>query len=153
MHLFIDEVRQDLSAPLHGLDHDEISGTEVDISSMHEVELRDGEPVIIVSTYALRSIDTKSSGLEMATFADLEDHLGVLNTSVKMTDRLWTALCSANYEASEAIDVCVIGRGVEQILGVSSVPLPANEDANMSAGTALLCNIMTPQYVDVQSSL
>ena len=153
MHLFIDEVRQDLSAPLHGLDHDEISGTEVDISSMHEVELRDGEPVIIVSTYALRGIDTNSSGLEMATFTDLEDHLGVLNTSVKMADRLWTALCSANYEASEAVDVCVIGRGVEQILGVSSVPLPDNEDANMGAATALLCNIMTTQYVDVQSSL
>ncbi|PVH79529.1 hypothetical protein DL98DRAFT_655454 [Cadophora sp. DSE1049] len=137
MHLFIDGIRQDISAPLHGLDHDEIGGTEVDTSSMHEIELRDGEPVVIVSTYALRSNDKNSTGLEMTTFNDLEDHLGTCNTSIHMTDRLWTALCSANYEASEAVDVCVIGRGVEQIQGF---PL------------ALICNIMTPQYVDVQSS-
>lgn len=153
MHLFIDGVRQNLNAPLHGLDHDEISGTEVDTSSMHEVELRDGEPVIIVSTSALRDIHANACGLEMAMFTDIEDHLGVLNTSLRMTDRLWTALCSANYEASEAVDVCVIGRGVEQILGVSSVPLPGTKDAKLGGEIALICSIITPQYVDVQSSL
>ncbi|KAH9217918.1 hypothetical protein DL95DRAFT_89415 [Leptodontidium sp. 2 PMI_412] len=153
MHLFIDGVRRDISAPLHGLDHDEVSGTEVDTSSIHEIELRDGEPAIIVSTYALREIDTESTGLSIATFTDLEDHLGTCNTSVNMTDRLWTALCSANYEASEAVDFCVIGRGVEQILGVCSVPLPrAASSQDTDDEVALLCNIMTPQYIDVQSS-
>ncbi|KAH7407184.1 hypothetical protein BKA64DRAFT_666015 [Cadophora sp. MPI-SDFR-AT-0126] len=152
MHLFVDGIRRDISAPLHGLDRDEISGSEVDISSMHEIELRDGESIIVVSTYALRGIDKSSPGLEMATFTDLENYLGTCNTSVNMTDRLWTALCSANYEASEAVDVCVIGRGVEQILGVSSVPLPGVNGAKVSGETALICNVMTPQYVDVQSS-
>lgn len=154
MRLFIDGVRQDISAPLHGLDHDEVGGTEIDTSSIHEVELRAGEPVILVSTYALRCIDANSAGLSMATFTNLEDHLGTGNTSVHMTDRLWTALCSANYEASEAVDVCVIGRGVEQILGVCSVPLSRrSSQSNEEKEVALLCNIITPQYIDVQSSL
>lgn len=161
MHLFIDGIRQDLSAPLHGVGHDEVSGTEVNTSSVHEIEFRDGEPVIIVSTYALQSLDSQSSGLDMATFTDLEDHLGTCNTSVNMTDRLWTATCSTNYEASEAVDVCVVGRCVEHIIGVSSIPFQRRETQNKRASAshpefeeiALLRNVMTPQYVDVQSSL
>ncbi|KAK0100648.1 hypothetical protein ONS95_007101 [Cadophora gregata] len=152
MHLFIDGIRQDISTPLHGPDHDDISGSEVDASSVHEIELRFGEPVINVSTCSLRDIGTSSSGLEVSIFTKLEDYLGISNTSIRMTDRLWTALCSANYEASEAVDVCVIGRGVEQILGVSSVPLEGANGSNSSDETALICNIMTPQYVNVQSS-
>ncbi|KAH7357226.1 hypothetical protein BKA65DRAFT_524383 [Rhexocercosporidium sp. MPI-PUGE-AT-0058] len=153
MNLFIDGMRQDISAALHGLDHDEVSGTEVDISSTHEIELRDGEPVIIVSTYALRAIDADPAGLSMATFTNLEEHLGTCNTSLNMTDRLWTALCSPNYEASEAVDFCVIGRGVEQILGVCSVPVPQPSRHPVDHDEiALIRNIMTPQYIDVQSS-
>ncbi|KAI9049724.1 hypothetical protein LZ554_005876 [Drepanopeziza brunnea f. sp. 'monogermtubi'] len=160
MHLFIDGLPQDLSAPLHGVGHDEVGGTEVNTSSIHDIELRDGEPVIVVSTYALRNLEDRISGLGMATFANLQDHLGTCNSSPNMTDRLWTALCSINYEASEAIDTCVIGRCVEQILGVSSIPFePRTKQTEVllvphpkTEEIALLRNIMTPQYVDVQSS-
>jgi hypothetical protein len=178
MHLFVDGIQQDITTPLHGLDRDEVTGTEVDTSSMHEIELTVGEPIIIVSTYALRSAGNQTTVFDIATFTDLEDHLGTCNTSVNMTDRLWTALCSTNYEASEAIDTCVVGRCVEQILGVSSVPFPPSaKGLPISAGPqsgnstldgelsyessphdkdeeiALICNIITPQYVDVQSAL
>ncbi|PBP23734.1 hypothetical protein BUE80_DR005413 [Diplocarpon rosae] len=160
MHLFVDGARQDISGPWHGVSHDEIKGTEVDTSSTHQVELRDGEPVTIISTYSLRSLDSHAPGLRMGTFSGLEDYLGTSHTSVNMTDRLWTALCSTNYDDSEAIDVCVIGRCVEQILGVHGVPTRHREpgdEALYSASAdadevALLCNIMTPQFVDVQSS-
>ncbi|CZT10086.1 uncharacterized protein RCO7_03218 [Rhynchosporium graminicola] len=153
MHLFIDGVRQELHGPLHGLDYDEVSGTEVDTSSVHGIEIRDGEPITIVSTCALRRVNSLSTGLDMATFTDIEEYLGTSKTSINMTDRLYTALCSENYEASEAVDFCVIGRGVEQILGVCSVPLvskPGVSERDME--TALICNVMTPQYINVQSS-
>ncbi|KAL2072990.1 hypothetical protein VTL71DRAFT_10314 [Oculimacula yallundae] len=153
MHLFIDGIRQNLSGPLHGLDYEPVSGTEVDTSSTHELEIRDGEPIIIVSTYSLRNTDSEMTGMDTATFADLEDYLGTCKTSINMTDRLWTALCSENYEASEAVDVSVIGRCVEQILGVSYVPFWRNSGISRTeVEIALLHNIMTPQYVDVQSS-
>jgi hypothetical protein len=109
--------------------------------------------------------------MDMTSFDNLDDHLGISNSSVNMTDRLWTALCSTNYEASEAVEFCVVGRCVEQILCVGAIPFqrpagsgassineefsnePRVKDLNEAFETALLCNIITPQYVDVQSAL
>lgn len=177
MNLFVDGNQIDVSAPLHGLHSEDVTGTEVDIASIRELELSAGEPIIIVSTYALKPHVDQGTQMGVSIFANLEDHLGTCNTSVNMTDRLWTALCSPNYEANEAIDTCVIGRCVEQIIGVCSVPtLPRSaqgiddpqpyldgrnitqkEDGSSPIRdieeVALLRNIITPQYVDVQSSL
>jgi hypothetical protein len=171
MQLFVNGIQQNVSMPVHGLDGDELIGTEVNTSSMHRIELSVGEPTYIISTYALRNSKEAHHAISIDRFLDLQGHLGIANTSVNMTDRLWTALCSTNYEASEAVEFCVVGRCVEQILGVSSIPfatLPvskrssayedersqnAPEATQEAFETALLCNIITPQYVDVQSAL
>jgi hypothetical protein len=174
--LFVNGAQQDIAAPLHGVTQDEIRGSEVDISSTHRVELVGSEPMYIISTYALRGSNEKQNTVLREHFADLDDHLGTCNTSLNMTDRLWTALCSNNYEANEAVECCVIGRCVENIMTVSSIPLQQfydNQASPFEEGetseelmgenllgersnimeTALICNIITPQYVDVQSAL
>jgi hypothetical protein len=117
------------------------------------------------------------SELDGKYFEDIENYLGTSSTSLNMTDRLWTALCSTNYESSEAVEFCVVGRCVEQILCVSSVPVPDDppiiasasnilssaagdtstqdtpENVEKEVPIALVRNIITSQYVDVQSSL
>lgn len=175
LQLSVNDIPQDVGVPLQGLSDDEIRGTEIDISVLHDVELLVGEPIVIVSSYALRNINDES--IEVSSLEDIDDYLGIRTTSVNMTDRLWTALCSTNYEANEALEFCVVGRCVEQILCVSYVPLPPSEynlqrppdphglriDDHLNDTTpetprtefeaALVCNIMAPQHVDVQSSL
>jgi len=135
-----------------------VEGRWVDLSSEHHIDLTVGEPNYIVSTYALRN-DEEDSELDIDTALpkDLLDYLGVSRESANMTDRLWTALCATNYEAAEAVEFCIVGRCVEQILGVTSVPVqhpsrPWSEHPGMPE-TALIGNIMTYQYVDVQSML
>lgn len=171
MQLFVNGTQQNIGIPLHELDDDEIRGTEVNMSAMHRIELSIGDPTYIVSTYSLRNADDENVSLSLTDFVCLDDHLGISNTSVNMTDRLWTALCSANYEASEAVEFCVVGRCVEQILCVTAVSFQNPKRSTVSRPnevlsretevqnqsktfeTALLCNIITPQYVDVQSVL
>lgn len=180
IQMFVDNLPQDLgkiqSAP-RASQQAEIP----DLSSTHDVNLYIGKPTIIVSTYAIRGAATISdasfSGLHGTYFEDIENYLGISATSLNMTDRLWTALCSTNYESSEAVEFCVVGRCVEQILCVSSVPVPddprdtafrpnptsatiggtasmeTEEDVRNEVPIALVRNIITSQYVDVQSSL
>jgi hypothetical protein len=153
-----------------------------DLSRTHEIDLYIGKPTIIVSTYTLRDEAAVNlagaSELDGKYFLDIENYLGISITSLNMTDRLWTALCSTNYETMEAVEFCVVGRCVEQILCVSSVPVPSTteegeasaldpsssvseeniiqdppEDSMKEVPIALVRNIITSQYVDVQSSL
>jgi hypothetical protein len=180
LQMSVNGVPQKIMSPLHGVDRDEVVGKEADISSVHRFEVVGSDPTFIVSTYGIRNADHEANTVGKEDFSDLDDHLGIRNTSIHMTDRLWTALCSSNYEASEAAEFCVVGRCVEQIICVSGVPIPSpaglkSHDENpqdelsphpgisQSGGisleqeeiteTALVCNIVIPQYVDVQCAL
>jgi len=140
----------------------QFEGRTVDLSDEFTVLLPPGESVYVVSRYALRNEEEDPASASSATMPssdELQDYLGVSRESVHMTDRLWTALCATNYEAIEAVEFCIVGRTVEQILSVTSVPvrrpkgpLPGYEDPGLPQ-TALIGNIMTYQYVDVQSAL
>lgn len=137
-----------------------VEGQWVDLSSEHRVEIPVGETAYIVSTYALRNYEEDSGHeCDASLPPDLLDYLGVSRESENMSDRLWTALCAANYEAVEAVEFCIVGRCVEQILGVTSVPVWRPPDSQTGLRyfglpeTALIGNIMTYQYVDVQSML
>ena len=170
-HLFINGNEQHGTGPAQGLIGDDVTDSHVNTTSMSRIELSFGDPIYVVSTYSLRESSDNGNAIVEACFKDLSDHLGIANTSVNMTDRLWTALCSTNYEASEAVEFCVVARSVEQTLCVSSIPfsVPARSEQNSTCDeahsqnglernvkafeTALLCNIITPQFVDVQSAL
>jgi len=135
-----------------------VDGKWADLSSEHRINLAVGEPTYIVSRYALRNDEEDTErDVDSSLPTDLLDYLGVSRESANMSDRLWTALCATNYEAVEAVEFCIVGRCVEQILGVTSVPvLPVSRSSSKKPGMpeiALIGNIMTYQYVDVQSML
>lgn len=172
LQLFVNNFPRTLERPVYPSRFDT---RNCDLSTTHDVDLYSGKPVFIVSTYSLRNgegIDySKNSKLNGELFNDIGDYLGVSQNSLNMTDRLWTALCSNNYESNEAVEVCVVGRSVEQILGVTSIPTPYKtqvtgvldptplqdtgriQDPRNEIPVALVRNIMTSQYVDVQSTL
>lgn len=133
------------------------TGRWADLSSEHRVEIPVGDSAVIVTKYALRNYEEDLVYDHDASLPrDLLDYLGVSRESVNMSDRLWTALCAANYEAVEAVEFCIVGRCVEQILSVTSVPARQTTSTRTERSgmpeTALIGNIMTYQYVDVQSA-
>lgn len=131
-----------------------VNGPWADLSTEVLVPLPTGEATYLVSTYALRKDgedDDKDCSPELPP--DLECYLGVEWESENMTDRLWTALCSTNYEAAEAVEFCVVGRCVEQILSVTSIPVCPPPGYSGPAQRAMINNIMTPQIADVESAL
>ncbi|KAK3987693.1 hypothetical protein QBC44DRAFT_117231 [Cladorrhinum sp. PSN332] len=125
----------------------------IDLSCEARVTISPGQATYLVSTYALQHETTETAISPYLTELpdDLRDYLGVDRDSLQMTDRLWTALCAANYEAVEAVEFCVVGRCVEQILGVTSIPVVQTHPKKFPQ-TALVSNIMTSQYVDVQAA-
>jgi len=133
-----------------------VDGLCADLTTEYRVDLAVGEPISIISSYTLRNDEEDAErDLDTSLPAELLDYLGVSRESVNMTDRLWTALCATNYEAVEAVEFCIVGRCVEQILGVTAVPVrhPSKSSSGLYGmpETALIGNIMTYQYVDVQS--
>jgi hypothetical protein len=138
-----------------------------------EVRLSNDEPTIVVSTYTLRDLsypfpasDTYPM-IPMVHSRKIEDYLGVSNTSREMTDKLWLASLTTQFDAIETVELCAIARYVELVLGVSSMPIPSSNSAASSgltdhtapvdfdnaSGMALISNIMTSQYVDLESTL
>jgi hypothetical protein len=64
------------------------TGIGIDLAFFHIVEIVRREPTVIVSTYALRRDDDNSETMRPEHFCDLENHLGIGNESLYMTDRL-----------------------------------------------------------------
>jgi len=142
-------------------------------AGMLEVRFSSDKPTTIVSTYTLRDLSDPYPESDahpmvpMLSSRQIEDYLGVSNTSVEMTDKLWLASLTKQFDAIETIELCAVARYVEQILGVSSVPIPSSNstapsdptgptapaDFENDSGIALICNIMTSQYVDLESTL
>ena len=103
--------------------------------------------------------------LNKDSFISIANYLGVPSDAGKMSDRLWTACLTTNYDAGEAMEFCAIGTAVEQTLCVSSIPMrPITSNGELSPeltldgiqeskGIALVRNIMVGQYVDLQSTL
>lgn len=136
-----------------------------------DVEIVAGSTTFITSTYALQDCASKEPMLISDSFKSIANYLGIHNNSKKMSDRLWTACLTTNYDAAEATEFCAIGTAVEQTLCVSSVPIvmgsnekivldlvqnPSQIDAEdewQYKGVAIIRNIVVGQYVDFQSTL
>jgi hypothetical protein len=130
-------------------------------------------PTIIVTTYKLRATPKTKDKPEpyplipTVDAADIANYLGISEKSPEMTDKLWLASLTKQFDAVETLEICAVARYVEQILCVSSVPIisgnattksnvpghsESSEFENIS-GTALVRNIMTSQYVELESVL
>jgi len=156
--------------------------TFVDISVETQAIPISGECITIVCVYALKNRTDESSArsaLSQNSSLKIEEYLGVARESEDMTDRLWAACVLPNYDEDEADEVCAMARAVEEIMCVSSLPMSRPEQTvnessapvsasgrvkkkhrtsqyrapDVAEGTALLRNIVSPQYVDLQSSL
>jgi hypothetical protein len=145
-------------------EHELLRGGKVHSFINHDVEAVGGSTTFIVATYTLRDCASTEPMLKPDSFEPIADFLGVPNDSEKMSDRLWTACLTTNYDAAEAMEFCAIGTAVEQTLCVSSVPtlITSNRDFSSESapdrdqenkGIALVRNIMVGQYVDLQSTL
>lgn len=135
------------------------------ISYSKEILLKSGEPRTVVATFKLvhdrppivnlrgdKARYTKAPSEKMESDLGIAfDSIDMPNNlpfnSIRMTDRLWTACVPPNYTATQAREFCALARCVEQIMGVASVPV------STEFGVALINNIMTAQYVDLQSTL
>lgn len=129
-------------------------------------------PTIIVTTYTLRALpkthkrsDTYPM-IRMVDSTEIEKYLGISTTSPEMTDKLWLASLTKQFDAVETLEICAVARYVEQILGVSSIPInsgntehsldldpAAGPDFESIPGIALIRNIMTSQFVELESTL
>jgi hypothetical protein len=156
MQLFVDgQARELQGSPSVG------NRTEIDLTSIHNVELTRHQAALVMSTYAIRQGSVERETVLPSHFKDLPAHLGIASDSPHMTDRLWTALCSINYDSPEAVEMSCVGRAVEQIMSVASLPFAKprmqgadgeEESPALVVERALIHNIITPQYVDVQSA-
>jgi hypothetical protein len=116
------------------------------------LELLPRQPKTIVATFRL--VDDKNpvqagdlACYIKAPFEKVESDLKIALDSIDMTDRLWTACVPPNYTTIQAREFCALARCVEQIIGVTSVLVSPEH------GVALVYNTITPQYVDLQSTL
>lgn len=148
MQLFIDGEAQELKGPPDPPD----SATYW--SHCQEIRFERGRPQTIVATYSLVDDNPRLADqvenvarYKKSVLREVESHLGISDNSVEMTDRLWTACVPPNYTAIQAREFCALARCVEQIMGVTSIPISAQ------FGTALVYNIITSQYVNLQSTL
>jgi hypothetical protein len=158
---------------------------DVDVSVLHHVELSSEEPTILVCSYAIRNSFDPVATVDMSSLIGIDNYLGIASQSLEMTDRLWSACLTTNCDDNETVEVCAIAKCAEQILSVSSIPMPEYEPSRSESkglttmklkgyteqtsektpatlmssevdhdiGIALVHNIMTAQYVDLQSTL
>jgi hypothetical protein len=171
------------------------------------------KPINIVASFSLVKSNTPTvfDAFDVIKSADVQKYLGVSDISISAPYRLWSSVLG-QAPGPEALELNIIGRSVEQILGVSSVPVKqrnaaenvckplatASADSNSSAletsvnvmgsqdagrnksaaaslghppqqnasadsedhgsmetdmGIALIKNIITPQVVDLESTL
>ncbi|RDW66529.1 hypothetical protein BP6252_10164 [Coleophoma cylindrospora] len=157
MQIVVNGKPRDINVPPRTLPNNYIRPTQIDLTATHDVDLTLGEPTTIITAYSLNA--NEDVNFDPSFFETLDDYLGIRTSSIHMTDRLWTGLCSTNYEASEAVEFCVIGRCVEQILCVTSMPFKPDRHDEVQSSEAyykpaertLIHNIIAPQYVDIQS--
>jgi hypothetical protein len=162
MQLFVNDEPKTLHRPWS--EHGSPREGKVHSFVNHDVAVVAGSKTFIVATYALRDCASTEPMLKPESFKSIPDYLGVPNDSEKMSDRLWTACLTTNYDAAEGMEFCAIGTAVEQTLCVSSVPTSITPNGELSPestpgsnqenkGIALVRNIVVGQYVDLQGTL
>lgn len=150
-----------------------ISADEAKSSGMVKVTISDMEPTIIVTAYTLRNVRDLPADLEHypmipnVSSKKIEKYLGISNESLDLTDKLWLASLTTQFDAVETLEICAVARYTEQILGVCSVPVLESNLSSASSdsfeitgidfkqvpGISLVRNIVTTQYVDLGSTL
>ncbi len=107
----------------------------VDMTAVHEVELVEDTPKVIVATFSLfnsasdethEKINTKEGFPQLILSSVAQDYMGVADSSKNASYRLWKNILSQEddgYDSRSDFESNTVGRSVEQILCVSSIPI------------------------------
>ncbi|TAQ88865.1 hypothetical protein B7494_g2796 [Chlorociboria aeruginascens] len=159
IRLWVDRQQIELKQQLGRRDEHEISVEDsdqlpeaVDLTERYEAELTNEEPKVLIVTFSLAStpdieshdqfIKQEPSKSILSSMA--QDYMGVADSSVNATYRMWKAAIVESKDTS--IHPMCIGRSVEDILGVASLPMAQRKPAEESTSGSIL-NEVGEQYV------
>jgi hypothetical protein len=96
----------------------------IDLHVRHGVNMVEDKAITCVATFTLIKMDAleRLDPLPMITSAEAQDYLGVSDASISAPYRLWANALS-QLPGPGAFELNTIGRAVEQIMGVSAVPI------------------------------
>jgi hypothetical protein len=110
--------RTDLDGP------QEYSDEVIELHALHEVSMVEDKSITCVATFTLVKTDApeRLDPLAMIPSTEVQDYLGVSDASISAPYRLW-ANALGQLPGPGAFELNTIGRAVEHIMGVSSVPV------------------------------
>jgi len=146
-----------------------------------KLTLSDDKATIIVASFSLvnRDAHLNKDATKVIDYQIVQRYLGTADSTSLAPYRLWSAILGSS-SGPDSFELKAVGRAVETILGVASLPMPCGKsphrvaieaenfspDDNRSRGStasghhptanqgvALLKNIITPQIVDLESML
>jgi hypothetical protein len=103
----------------------------VGLHAIHHFSMVEEKPINIVASFSLVKSSTPIvfDAFDVIKSADVQKYLGVSDISISAPYRLWSSVLG-QAPGPEAFELNVIGRSVEQILGVSSVPVKKRNAAD-----------------------
>lgn len=125
---------------------EEFDALEIEAMFETDVNLHPGKVTIVMATFALRDAVDLSSQTEPPSSDILMDYLGVTDSSLNATDRLWLdKIKPPIHTDTDFFDLCTGTSCLNQILGVLSVPMDFRRSPN---GPATLSSTQDDQVVD-----
>jgi hypothetical protein len=96
----------------------------IELHALHEVSMVEDKSITCVATFTLVKTDApeRLDPLAMIPSSEVQDYLGVSDASISAPYRLW-ANAIGQLPGPGAFELNTIGRAVEHIMGVSSVPV------------------------------
>jgi hypothetical protein len=119
----------------------------IGLHAIHQFSMVEEKPITIVASFSLVRSNTPIvfDALDVIKSANVQKYLGVSDISISAPYRLWSSVLG-QAPGPEALELNIIGRSVEQILGVSSVPVKQRN----AAGN--VCKPLATSSVDSNSS-
>jgi hypothetical protein len=117
------------------------------LHAIHQFSMVEEKPITIVASYSLVKSNTPIvfHAFDVIKSANVQKYLGVSDISISAPYRLWSSVLG-HAPGPEAVELNIIGRSVEQILGVSSVPVKQRNAADN------VCKPLATASVDSNSS-
>lgn len=122
-----------------------------------DIEFDEDRPMVIVSSFSLvdsHAFALVEDPLPVINYEEVQYYLGVADPAPLAPYRLWSTMTNPLWSV-DAFQLNATGRAVENVMGVASLPVSSIGSAMSPGrmGVALLKNIVTPQVVDLESTL
>jgi len=142
---------------LEGGDADAVFPDEVfPFHIRRDLPLREDKPTVIVASFTIvessEALDNQEK--DVIEYETVQKHLGVSDASTNAPHRLWASAINCMPDV-DTFEINAVGRAVEGVMSIASTPVSARGRGGTldGFGVALIKNIMTPQIVDLESTL